>query len=313
MMILQTSVTYQAKLVTTALVSVVMLQRAYSMQQWICLLGLSLGVATVVLGERGSSVKDTSNNSGNLVVGLIAVSISCLSSALAGVYFEMVLKKNTPTPATVKSVDGSPSSSSASTSSLPPPSLWMRNIQLAFFSVLIAVGQGMWKNVQNGGTYFSANLSPDGKPYLFGFTIWVWILVALQAGGGLLVAAVIKYADNVLKGLATGVSVVLSSALAMLFFATPLGKLFCVGATVILMSVYYFSNPSPQLVQKVCTQHLHINLNAVFGYKQKTGSSSDNIDDSESPSVGGGGAGDGTVTSSPSSAGSELTKSLLPK
>jgi solute carrier family 35 (UDP-sugar transporter), member A1/2/3 len=306
MMLYFLTVTYQAKLVTTALVSVFMLQRAYSIQQWLCLLGLSMGVATVVLGERGSPTKDT-NSSGNLVVGLIAVSISCFSSALAGVYFEMVLKKNTP-PA-VKSVDGSPSSTV-----LPPPSLWMRNIQLAFFSVLIAVGQGIWKNFQNGGSYFSANLSAD-KPYLFGFTIWVWILVALQAGGGLLVAAVIKYADNVLKGLATGVSVVLSSALAMLFFATPLGKLFCVGATVILMSVYYFSNPCPQFVQQVCKQHLHINLNAVFGYKQKTGGSSASDTSSvSSSSSGGGGGGEGNnVSLSPSSSGSELTKSLLPK
>jgi hypothetical protein len=65
----------------------------------------------------------------------------------------------------------------------------------------------------------------------------------LQAGGGLLVAAVIKYADNVLKGLATGVSVCFATAFSSVFFGTPMTTQFTVGATAILISVYLFSNP----------------------------------------------------------------------
>jgi UDP-sugar transporter A1/2/3 len=69
--------------------------------------------------------------------------------------------------------------------------------------------------------------------------------VWLQAGGGLLVAAVIKYADNVLKGLATGVSVVTSTALSIMLFGTPLTGQFSIGAVFILTAVYAFSNPIP--------------------------------------------------------------------
>jgi solute carrier family 35 (UDP-sugar transporter), member A1/2/3 len=86
---------------------------------------------------------------------------------------------------------------------------------------------------------------------LHGFTTWVWILVLLQAGGGLLVAAVIKYADNVLKGLATGVSVVFATLLSMMLFNTPLSNQFTVGATMILAAVYYFSNPLPAVVSNM--------------------------------------------------------------
>lgn len=217
-------VTYQFKLVTTAIMSVVMLQRKYSVQQWVCLVMISFGVAMVVLGEK----KDSSAQQGgqtNLVVGLFAVTCACVSSALAGVYFEKVLKK----PAAAETGDDAVKT--------PPPSLWMRNIQLAFYSVVIAAVQG-W--VQ----------TPDpiaiGKPYLHGFNGWTWTLVLLQAGGGLLVAAVIKYADNVLKGLATGVSVVVSSILSMLLFTTPLGFQFVVGAALILTAVWFFSNPMPE-------------------------------------------------------------------
>ena len=208
-------VTYQAKLVTTAIISVIMLQRSYQLRQWICLVGISIGVAIVVLGERKAEDEEKDNNkTTNLGVGLVAVTVACCSSALAGVYFEKVLKK--------PSSDGS---------KIPNASVWMRNIQLAFFSVIIAAFQG--------------GLKETGKPYLHGFGAWVWVLVALQSGGGMLVAAVIKYADNVLKGLATGVSVVISSSLSMMIFHTPLGTKFLIGGTMILTSVWFFSNPFP--------------------------------------------------------------------
>jgi len=207
-------VAYQCKLVTTAVVSVILLQRVYNTRQWISLVGISFGVAIVVLGERKAEdeAKDAQKDV-DLGVGLVAVSIACFSSAMAGVYFEKVLKK--------------PGEEQKG----PSASVWMRNMQLAFFSVVIALFQG--------------GLKDTGKSYLHGFDMWVWILVGLQSGGGLLVAAVIKYADNVLKGLATGVSVVLSSALSMVFFATPLGPKFVVGGSLILTAVWFFSNPLP--------------------------------------------------------------------
>lgn len=212
-------VTYQGKLVTTAVVSVIMLQRRYSFQQWLCLVALSLGVAIVVLGEKGGSKESEESGSQNLCVGLVAVTTACFSSALAGVYFEYVVKKP-----------------SAAGQTAPSPSLWMRNMQLAFFSVCIAFGQGIFQNAKDSD-------STSDKGYFHGFTGWVWVLVWLQAGGGLLVAAVIKYADNVLKGMATGVSVVTSTACSTVLFGTPLTGQFTIGAIMILMSVYGFSNP----------------------------------------------------------------------
>jgi len=232
-------VTYQGKLVTTALVSVVMLQRVYTAQQWVCLVVLSVGVAIVVLGEGGDNKKPSTSSSSststsstgagdinqqNLAVGLVAVTIACFSSALAGVYFEKVLKK-------------------PSQDIVVPASLWMRNMQLAFFSVVIAAGQGMYQSMTTTSTTSDGAAAASQQSYLHGFTFWTWVLVALQAGGGLLVAAVIKYADNVLKGLATGVSVVFATVLSVILFGTPLTGQFSIGAVMILSSVYIFSNP----------------------------------------------------------------------
>ncbi len=155
----------------------------------------------------------------SLTKGLTAVSVACFCSALAGVYFEKVLKKATT------GVNGEQKK---------PVSLWMRNVQMAFFSVIIALFNGY-------------RLTGDDavKPFMHGFDSWVWVLVMLQAGGGLLVAAVIKYADNVLKGMATGVSVVTSTACSMVLFNTPLTIQFFIGACIILVSVYFFSNELP--------------------------------------------------------------------
>ena len=208
-------VTYQGKLVTTAIISVLMLNRKYSPQQWICLVMLSLGVAVVVLDKPKEDEEDKADSvEQSMAKGLVAVSVACCSSALAGVYFEKVIK-----------TAGGKSK---------PVSVWMRNIQLAFFSIITAVFQG---------TISKDNDRPAGQPYLYGFTFWAWVLVMLQAGGGMLVAAVIKYADNVLKGLATGVSVCVATGMSFLLFGTHISGQFVAGAAVILTSVYFFSNP----------------------------------------------------------------------
>lgn len=136
-------VTYQAKLVTTAIVSVFMLNRKYNFQQWICLVFLSLGVAVVVLGESGADKKTSTTGQESLTVGLLSVTIACLSSALAGVYFEKVIKTVGPGGKEQK-----------------PVSVWMRNIQLVFFHYLhgidarILVGSQVWRFPQTILSWF---------------------------------------------------------------------------------------------------------------------------------------------------------------
>jgi len=212
-------VTYQSKLLTTAIVSVFLLNRTYARKQWIALFTLGVGVALAILSENK---KGADAEEGNMVTGLAAVIVACLSSALAGVYTEMILKNVNV------SKEKDPNQPIRA-----PPSLWMRNIQMAFISICIAYGKAI--------LYPESGPSVSEKTYFFGFTFWVWILVGLQAGGGLLIAAIIKYADNVLKGLATGVAVVVSTLCSTFFFGTPLTFQFVIGATLILSSVYVFS------------------------------------------------------------------------
>ncbi|XP_029013472.1 UDP-galactose translocator-like isoform X2 [Betta splendens] len=202
-------VTYQLKILTTALFSVLMLRKSLSRVQWISLLLLFSGVAIVQMQQEGNkeaSVKDSSGQ--NYMVGLVAVVISCLSSGFAGVYFEKILK-----------------GSSAS--------VWIRNVQLGIFGTGLGL-LGLW---WNDGTDIAE------RGFLFGYTDMVWCVIFNQAFGGLLVAVVVKYADNILKGFATSFSIVVSTVTSIYLFGFHVDLLFIVGAGLVIGAVYMYSLP----------------------------------------------------------------------
>lgn len=204
-------VTYQLKILTTALFSVLMLKKSLSRVQWVSLLLLFGGVAVVqVQQEQGKEAALTDTSSQNYTVGLVAVVISCLSSGFAGVYFEKILK-----------------GSSAS--------VWMRNVQLGIFGTALGL-LGLWWND-------GAAIAEHG--FLFGYTNMVWCVIFNQAFGGLLVAVVVKYADNILKGFATSFSIIVSTVASVYLFSFNVDLLFTAGAGLVIGAVYMYSLPKP--------------------------------------------------------------------
>jgi UDP-sugar transporter A1/2/3 len=62
----------------------------------------------------------------------------------------------------------------------------------------------------------------------------------------MLVAIVVKYADNVLKGFATSLSIIISSVISAIYFAdVDINGAFILGAIVVLLSVYYYGYNPP--------------------------------------------------------------------
>lgn len=186
-----------------------MLRKSLSRIQWISLLFLFAGVAIVQV-EQDSSKKEAnlSASSQNYVKGLLAVVVSCLSSGFAGVYFEKILK-----------------GSSAS--------LWLRNVQLGLFGTLLGLLGLCW----NDGAQIAE------KGFLFGYTPTVWAVICNQAFGGLLVAVVVKYADNILKGFATSFSIVVSTVMSVYLFGFHVDVLFALGTGLVIGAVYMYSLP----------------------------------------------------------------------
>ena len=87
----------------------------------------------------------------------------------------------------------------------------------------------------------SANVAKQG--FLGGYSPIVWTVVTVQAVGGLIVAVVVKYADNVLKVFATSFSIVVSCVLSSIFFDFHANFSFVVGAFLVVLATVMYSQP----------------------------------------------------------------------
>lgn len=150
---------------------------------------------------------------GEVLLGALACLLSGVSSSFAGVYFEKVVKTT-------------------------PPSLAVRNIHLSIFAIPLAFASLMVIDVLPAWSAASASaeeerhamllhssppsVSPSPQPpvafdYWQGYDALTYALVVVHAIGGLLVAVVVKYADNILKGFATAVAVIVSGVYMAIF------------------------------------------------------------------------------------------------
>lgn len=210
--------TYQAKILTTALFSVVLLKRKLTCQQIQGLLILTLAVVLVQLDKVDAKLSE-SHQEQHRGVGLLAVFSACCTSGFGGVYFELVLKPRT-NPA-----DGLLSPPP------PPPSVWAKNLQLSIFAFIIALITALIKDHQ-------AILS-DG--FFQGYSPLVVLVITLQALGGLVVAATIKYADNILKNFASASSIVTSALFSALVFGFQISRLFLVSSLLVFISMWVYT------------------------------------------------------------------------
>ena len=205
-------VTYQAKILTTALFSVLLLKRRLSYQKMIGLFILFIGVATVQL-DKVEANASKSHQEQHRMIGVLAVLGACCTSGLGGVYFELVLKPQ------------------ATSNPRPPPSVWAKNVQLSMFAFIIA--------------FITAYLK-DGRAimtegFFQGYSPLVVLVITLEAMGGLVVAVVIKYADNILKSFATAVSIVTSTIVSAYVFDFHVSQLFITGCGLVFLAIGMYS------------------------------------------------------------------------
>ncbi|KAG1782349.1 nucleotide-sugar transporter-domain-containing protein [Suillus placidus] len=221
-------VAYQMKILTTAAFSVVLLRKTLSSTKWLSLFFLAIGVGIV-------QVQTTASNSGMREIrvgsahdaaplhihimsplkGFGAVTAACFTSGLAGVYFEMVLKNS-------------------------KADLWVRNVQLSLFSLLPAFLPILYGPARPPSMGFVS--------YLFrNFGGWAWATVSIQVFGGLVTAVVIKYSDNILKGFATSLSIILSFLASVVLFDFHITPSFIIGASTVLAATAMYNQPgSPE-------------------------------------------------------------------
>ena len=219
-------VTYQMKILTTAAFSVALLRKKLTPTKWLSLFFLAIGVGIVQIQTTAGHVtpRPSANAVGSAhefhvhvmspLKGFGAVTAACFTSGLAGVYFEMVLKGS-------------------------KADLWVRNVQLSLFSLIPALLPILY-----------AAPPPDSRGFFLDlfrhFGGWAWATVAIQVLGGLITAIVIKYSDNILKGFATSLSIVLSFLASVALFDLSITPSFIIGASTVLSATWMYNQPAAE-------------------------------------------------------------------
>lgn len=208
-------VAYQSKLVATAILAVIVLrQKITSIRR------LAIGFLTIGMCITVSSTTTRESVSGNVEVGLMAVALGSFLSSLAAILVEAAMKPRPYTPTEHADI---------------ARNMWLRNCQLSLAGTVISlavVGLRDWKQAVEHGLFQ-------------GYGPLVWLIIFLQSMVGIVVSLVITYADNILKGFATSLSVLLStlaSAMMLNFKVTPF---FAAGASLVLLATYQYHAASP--------------------------------------------------------------------
>eukprot|EP01053_Blabericola_migrator_P003662 Blabericola_migrator_1__3661@NODE_2098_length_3279_cov_78_729763_g1329_i0_p1_GENE_NODE_2098_length_3279_cov_78_729763_g1329_i0NODE_2098_length_3279_cov_78_729763_g1329_i0_p1_ORF_typecomplete_len396_score56_05Nuc_sug_transp/PF04142_15/8_2e101CRTlike/PF08627_10/1_4e17CRTlike/PF08627_10/98TPT/PF03151_16/6_4e11UAA/PF08449_11/6_5e02UAA/PF08449_11/1_7e10SLC35F/PF06027_12/5_5e10PUNUT/PF16913_5/9_6e06PUNUT/PF16913_5/1_1e03EamA/PF00892_20/8_5e02EamA/PF00892_20/3_8e05EamA/PF00892_20/7_2TMEM234/PF10639_9/2 len=198
-------VTYQLKILSTAVLSVLILKKWLSIDKWASLIMLTAGVALIqVPASEGPQSANEALMQGNPVLGTVAVLSACMTSGFAGVYFEKILKGS-------------------------KTSIWMRNIQLAVLGGLVSLLGALWVDgsaIKEGG-------------FFQGYNSMTWVAIMTQSAGGLIVAAVLKFADNILKCFGNALAIVLSCLISYLYLQDYQPTIFFVIGTALVIAATY--------------------------------------------------------------------------
>lgn len=224
-------VTYQLKIIVTAIFSVSMLKRSLSGRQWVSLLLLMVGVAIVSLPQADSGTLASSHHSRIY----IPRSMESLRKELGMWSKEPNLMKRSATYEGIEEDEMALNQPGGSASagllavlgvavcsglagvyfekvikdSPKMTSLWIRNVQLSIYSLFPAFFIGV---IFIDGEAVAKNGFFDGYN-------WIVVLsIIIQSLGGIVAAFCIYYADNISKNFAVSISMVLSSLASFFFF-----------------------------------------------------------------------------------------------
>ena len=205
-------------------------------KHWIALILLFVGVVSAQIDPSNSlKAAETIASGGRKespFFGMVCVVTACILSGFSGVFFELVLKSTSKT-------------------------IVMRNIQLSIYGIVAGIVQAFVQDREVIHTH----------GFFFGYDGWVWVVILIQSLGGLLVAAVVRYADNILKTFATSVAIVLTLITSVLLFDTPLTAHLVIGnILVVVATAMYGLLPPPAAVKPLM----------VLDVDRRNGSSNDN-------------------------------------
>jgi len=210
------SVLVQSKMLMTAFFSVVILSKRLRKAQVISLIILTVGVILCNL-KADQSTEGAFKLSSNQIKGTLAtLGIAC-ASGFSSVYTEKVIKGK--------------GASKRGAANRKEYSLAYMQVQLAGVSLLV---MGTYATFKDFDTIITKGLWHNFS--------WLAFFNIFNSGlGGLTVAAVLKFADSVLKGYATALSVVMTGILSKVLFGTTLSFQYMLGIVNVIVAVILYN------------------------------------------------------------------------
>lgn len=176
-------VTMQLKVLTTAVFSIIILGKVLQPHMWKGLAVLTFGCIFVNSDQSGASTSGGPGGANGFLIGVTMTVTAACTSGFAGVYFEKLLKGS-------------------------QTSLWIRQIQMAFGGAVMSFA----------GCAIQDSAVIESKGFFQGYTPFTIFLIMVSASGGLIIAVVVKYADNLYKAFAVSLSIVISSIVSIPLF-----------------------------------------------------------------------------------------------
>lgn len=199
----------QLRIPATVFFAILFLRSSFRLLQYFSILILMTGVVLVqstdIEGIKPDQIRYENFASTKLsdkTLGIVTGLIACVLAGFAGVYFEKILKAHDST-------------------------VWSRNLQLSVLSIppaLVASFTKDWYEIHDRG-------------FFYGYNNVVWVVIFLQASGGLITALSVKLADNVSKSYATSCSIIVAGVSSSFIFHYTFNYQFLGGAALVILSV----------------------------------------------------------------------------
>ena len=198
------------KLLVSASLASVFLKQKFSILQWVSLVMVVAGLAITMgnPGKKSNEIGETSASEGSdrLVLTIVYSIVTALISAIAGVYCEKLYKAKVGDP-TLDNVH-------------------LQNMKLYVFGILF--------------NWIAFVLSPS-KDFT-GFGLVHVILILVNSFQGLAMGFIMKYLDNVMRGIAVASGSVFNTILSILLLGNELTGAFIVGGSITLISAHAYRN-----------------------------------------------------------------------
>jgi len=213
-------VLYQMKILTTAGLGVLMLNKSLTVTKWSACFMLAIGVAFVEWprdGPKAAGGEAAHTFGSDQVKGFIAVLLACFTSGFAAVFIQKMLQQTTA-------------------------SIWVRNIQFGLFGsvmgLLVAFGEDGHKILKDG--------------FLQGYSVRVVSVIAMNAIGGLLCAVMLKYAGATLGCFSTAISIILTCLCSWAVADFSPDGLFVLGTFLAIAASLLFGLGLPEWMTVLC-------------------------------------------------------------